>query len=124
MKKQRKSGVFVLALIDSVGEDGCKRLLFDLVRGPICRYCGNSIPDRHLKRLYEGKEVYCGACDKRFYGTSGTIIAGTKLSFRQVLKILVMCDLNFKTKEIAKAVNVGTHTIPRWRRKLYEFENR
>lgn len=124
MKKQRERGLFVLSLIDLFDESACRKLLIDLVRGPICRYCGESIPKRHLDRFYEGKEVYCLLCDSRMFAVGGTIVSQTKLSYKQIMKILVMIDLGYRTKEIAKAVNVGTHTISRWKRKLYEFENR
>lgn len=116
--------MFVLCLIDLFDECMCRKLLIDLVRGPNCRYCGESIPERHLDRLYEGKEIYCQLCDSRFFAVGGTIISQTKLSYKQILKILVMLDLGFRTKEITKAADVGTHAVPRWKRKLYEFKNK
>ncbi len=124
MKKQRKRGLFVLSFIDLFDESACRKLLIDLVRGPKCRYCGELIPKKHLDRLYEGKEVYCQLCNSKFYAVGGTMIADTKLSYRQVLKILVMLDLGYRTKEISERVNISTHAVPRWRRKLYEFESR
>jgi transposase-like protein len=114
---------FVLKLVDLFDEAFCRKLLFDLTRGTGCRYCGKSIPKEHLDRFYAGKEVYCRFCDSRFFAVSGTILSQSKLSYKQILKILVMLDLGFKTKEIAAAVDVSSHCIPRWRKKLSEFEN-
>lgn len=122
MKKQRERGLLVLSLIDLFDECACRKILIDLVRGPVCRYCGKSIPDRHLKRFYENREVYCQLCDSKMFAVGGTIVSQTKLSYKQIMKILVMIDLGYRTGEIAKAVNVGTHTIPRWKKKLSEFK--
>jgi transposase-like protein len=121
MKKQRKTGGVVLSFIELFDECACRKLLIDLVRGPKCRYCGRSIPERHLDRFYSGLEVYCQLCNSKFFAVGGTIISQTKLTYRQILKILVMLDLGFRTKEIANAVNVGTHTIARWKKKLSQF---
>ena len=122
MKKQRERGLFVLSLIDLFNECACRKFLINLVRGAVCRCCGRSIPEKHLERLYDGKEVYCGACNSRFKAVGGTILSQTKLTYKQVLKILVMLDLGYRTLEIATAVGVSTHTIPRWKKKLSEFK--
>ena len=124
MKNTLRTGSFILKLIDLFDEALSRKLLFDFVRGPVCRFCQKSVPERHLKRFYDGKEIYCNQCNSKFFPAGGTILSQSKLSCRQILKILVMLDLGFRTKEIAAAVNVGTHTIPRWREKLNEvFEN-
>lgn len=123
MKKQKRR-VFTLELVDLLDECACRKLLIDLVRGPVCRWCGKSIPERHLERFYKGKEVYCQLCNSKFFAVGGTMISQTKLRYKQILKILIMLNLGFRTKEIAQAADVGTNVIPRWRRKLYEFENR
>lgn len=124
MKSKGEIGKFVLALADQLDEYACKRLLLDMVRGPICRYCKKSIPKRHLERFYENKEVYCGACESRFFGSGGTILQQSKLTSKQILKILVMCDLGLKTKEIAKTVNISPHNVPQWRVKLTKFREK
>lgn len=123
MKNTLRTGSFILNLIDLFDEPLCRKFLFDLVRGPICRYCQKSVPERHLKRFYDGKEVYCNQCNSRFYAQTGTILAGTKLSFKQILKILCMLDMEKKTREIAMLADVEPHTIQRWRQKLTEFKN-
>lgn len=112
---------FVLKLVESFDETLCRKILFDLARGPICRYCRKSVPERHLKRFYGGKEIYCRQCNSKFFAVGGTVLSQSKLSYRQILRIFVMLDLGFRTKEISAAVNVGTQTIPRWRQKLKEL---
>lgn len=121
MKNTLKTKAFVLKLVELLDETVCRKLLFNLARGPLCRYCRKSVPERHLKRFYAGKEVYCRQCNSRFYAVSGTVLAQNKLSYRQILKILVMADLEFKTEFIATSVGVERHTISRWRQKLKEL---
>ena len=123
MKKQSKRRVLTLELVDLLDECACRKFLIDLVRGPVCRYCGESIPEKHLGRFYRGEEVYCRFCNSKFYAVAGTMIADTKLTYKRVLKVLIMLNLGYRTKEIAETVNIGTHAVPRWRKKLYEFEN-
>ncbi|MEA3427695.1 MAG: hypothetical protein U9Q84_00450 [Thermodesulfobacteriota bacterium] len=123
MKNTAKIGGFVFRFVDLLDEALCKKILFDLVRRPICRICKKPVPERHLKRYYNGKVVYCKECNSQFNAQAGTILAGTKLFFKQVLLILIMADLNFKTGQIAKRTGVKRHTIARWRHKLTELKN-
>ena len=123
MKNIAKAGSFTLRLVDALSEPLCRKILFDLVCGPVCRYCEKPIPERHLKRFYSGKEVYCGFCDSRFFAVGGTILSHSKMNYMQMLKILIMSDLQVKTEQIATAVGVGRQTVLRWRRKLMEFKN-
>jgi DNA-directed RNA polymerase subunit RPC12/RpoP len=123
VKNTLRTGSFILKLIDLFDEALCRKLLFDLVRGPICRNCRKSIPERHLERFYAGKEIYCRQCNSKFFAVGGTVLAQTKLSYKQILKILVRLDMKFKTKQIATAGGVDPHTIARWRHKLTELKN-
>lgn len=121
MKNTIKISKFVLSLIDLFDESECRKILIDLVRGPHCRFCKKPISEKHVKRFYEGKQVSCKICKSKFIPVAGTILSQSKLSYRQILLILTMLSLGFKTKNIASAVGVAPHTVPRWRRKLKQW---
>ena len=122
MKNTLKTKDLILKLIDFLDETVCRKFLFDLFRAPVCQ-CGKSVPDRHLKRFYDGKQIYCKNCDSKFFPRAGTVLQQTKLTCRQILKMTIMISQGYRTKEITAAVNVGSHTVPRWRKKLSEVEN-
>ena len=124
MKNNIKTSGFVLSLINLFDEAACRQLLFDLTRGSVCRYCKTPVQEKHLKRFYKGKEIYCKNCGSRFLPAAGTILSQSKISYRRIMLMLAMLDMGFKTKDVAAAVAVAPHTVPHWRRKLEKWMNK
>ena len=112
---------FVLSLVDIFSEAECRKYLIDLVRGPRCRFCERPLPEKHLGRLYQGKQVHCNICKNKFIPVAGTILSQSKMTYRQILRILVMLDMGFRTKEISAIVGISKATVPRWKKKLIKW---
>jgi transposase-like protein len=123
MKNIANKYSFVLSLVDLFVEAECRKILIDLVRGPHCKICKSPVPARHLKRFYEGKQVSCKICKSKFIPIAGTILSQSKITNKQILKMLVMIDAGFRTKEIAAIIGISKATVPRWRRKLIKWIN-
>jgi transposase-like protein len=122
MNKQMKTSGYLLEFLDILGETCCRQSLIKLMTSCSCPYCGKSIADRHLKRFYSGKESYCVNCNGRFFAVGTTVLKQSKLSYRQRVKLLIMIDLNFRTKDICEEVRVSSPTVVRWREKLHKFQ--
>ena len=122
MNKQMKTSGYLLEFVDILSDTCCREALIKLMTSPVCPYCGKSIADRHLKRFYSGKESYCVNCNSRFFAVRSTILKGSNLSYKQRAKLLIMIDLNFRTKDICEEVRTSAPTVRRWRGKLHKFQ--
>jgi transposase-like protein len=122
MNKQMRTSGYLLEFLEVLGEACCRESLIKLMTSCSCPYCGKPIADRHLKRYFSGKESYCVYCDGRFFAVRSTILKGSNLNYRQRTKLLIMIDLNFRTKDICEVAGVSAPTVVRWREKLDKFQ--
>jgi len=112
--------------VELVDEDRCRRLVLNIFHpeGPVCCYCGSKIDrDGFVDRFYKMYSVQCPHCSKWLKATTGTFLQGSHLTFRQVVVMLLLFELNVGIGSVAQFLGVDHETVRRWRLRLKAERN-
>lgn len=53
--------------------------------GAVCPACGAALQGRPVDRFFQGKQITCPACGRKFTAKTGTVFNGIKADFREAL---------------------------------------
>ncbi len=80
-----------------------------------CPRCHTEPTKTGTAAFWDGKRVCCKNCGCWYQATTGTPLAGLKLSVNQIFLILVGIGLNLDNRTISRLVGAGIPTIKRVR---------
>lgn len=83
--------------------------------GPACPHCRLPVPQAQRPRWLAWRRLQCTACGRSYRATTGTILAGCKLTPQQVVLLLLLLGLGQKPGAIARAVGCSAETVREWR---------
>lgn len=85
-------------------------------KGPRCPDCGlTAIPH---DSFWRGKRICCPGCSTWFTASTGTILAGSTLDYREVYTLGVLIGIGLADVAIAERLGINRKTVAEWRRKL------
>lgn len=86
----------------------------------VCPQCKVSIADK-TEAMIAGKKIKCPQCGKWFVWTTGTPLAGTKLSPAGSLSVLALLGAGADDVLISRLMNISEETVRLWRFKYTEL---
>jgi len=107
-------------LAEFFNEDLCQQWILKRLHpgDPKCPDCDATIKDdTTLRNFWGGKRCICKACEKGFKATSGTMLHGMGLSFRDVLLLAALIDIKaggLDDRRIGELVGVSSNTVKLW----------
>ena len=92
---------------DLLNEDRCREwfLLWLYQDGVYCPRCGFPLQKRRLPRFFTGDISYCSVCRKKFYPLRGSPFHWTKLTYAELILIMVFRELDVSIEVIAALLN-------------------
>lgn len=85
---------------------------------PKCPCCGSVLAGEVAKRFWARRQCYCTTCRSKFLATTNTVLASTKLTFRQIFMIGFLLRLGVRSTDIAKSAECEIHAVSRWKKIL------
>lgn len=100
-------------------ETRCREWILKKLHGdvPSCPRCKLKIFDTPEK-FWQGEQIRCEMCGKKFTALSNTFLAGTQFDLREILLLAVLLWYEFSNQEIARVLKVDQETIRIWRHKF------
>lgn len=87
--------------------------------GVFCPGCGVVIEgDNRLQRFWSGLRLTCPACGKFFTALTGTFLARSQQSFRELVLLAFLLEAGFSNTETARLVRNHPNTVRMWRLKF------
>jgi len=87
--------------------------------GVFCPGCGAVIEgDNRLQRFWSGLRLTCPACGKFFTALTGTFLARSQQSFRELVLLAFLLEAGFSNTETARLVRNHPNTVRMWRLKF------
>ena len=87
--------------------------------GVFCPGCGAAIVgDNRLQRFWSGLRLTCPACGKFFTALTGTFLARSQQSFRELVLLAFLLEAGFSNTETARLVRNHPNTVRMWRLKF------
>jgi len=87
--------------------------------GAFCPGCGAGIQgDNRLQRFWSGLRLTCPSCGKFFTALTGTFLARSQQSFRELVLLAFLLEAGFSNTETARLVGNHTNTVRMWRLKF------
>lgn len=83
--------------------------------GPACPYCRLPVLEAQRARYLDWGRLRCPACGRWHRATTGTPLAGSKLSAPQAVLLIVLLDLVVHPGRVAELVGVSAETVRDWR---------
>lgn len=82
--------------------------------GARCPHCSAEISSDRQGRFFEGKQLRCPDCSKKFTALTGTLLNGSKLELREIYLIAVLSSLGVSGARIAAQLHCHVDTVTNW----------
>ena len=87
--------------------------------GVFCPGCGAGIQDdNRLQRFWDGLRLTCPVCGKFFTALTGTFLARSQQTFREMVLLAFLLGAGFSNTETARLVGNHPNTVRMWRLKF------
>ena len=67
-----------------------------------CPRCGFPLQENRCIRFFDGKISYCSSCGKKYFPFKGTLFHSTKLTFAELVLIMLLQEFEIPINVIAK----------------------
>jgi len=85
----------------------------------VCPHCNQEIQsDRQRKAFRSLGRVCCKSCGRWFDSRTGTVLAGTTLSPREIILLALLLEVRIPVGEIAERLGLHETTVRDWRDRI------
>lgn len=110
-------------VFNSLDENLCRRSLFELIHPvPACPRCGAKLSIERHDRFYKNRVNSCSSCKKKYFASTGTFLNSAKMTFKEILIILLLIDFGFRYSEILRFIPQCKGTLNLWLKKHQVFK--
>jgi transposase-like protein len=103
-----------------LNEVACREAILNMLHfgKRVCPYCNQQIQGKLLVSFVNFKRVQCPECNKFFTALTGTFLAGTRLSFSQLMLLIVLINADIPVSKIECITKIHRETIVLFEKKL------
>jgi len=102
-----------------LNDERCKEFLLKLLHTDValCPFCRFELTKYNQEKFWKNQQAYCGYCNKKFSGSTKTILSSKKVSWAQIVMFCLLREVapGLKSGKIAGLIGTSRSPVNRLR---------